>query len=81
MKLLLPTNNNLLTQGAANFFKSQKLFHQFSLLSENISYNVSTENAVLIKLCLLHDIFLYSPQLTSRKYIDFVGGGEITKYL
>lgn len=26
-----------------------------------------------IKLCLLHDIFLYSPQLTSRKYIDFLG--------
>lgn len=34
-----------------------------------------------IKLCLLHDIFLYSPQLTSRKYIDFLGGSEITKYL
>lgn len=33
-------------QGAPNFFKSQNLFHQFSLLSENISYNVSTENAV-----------------------------------
>ena len=46
MKLLLPTYNNLLTQGAPNFFKSQNLFHQFSLLSENISYNVSTENAV-----------------------------------
>lgn len=46
MKLLLPTNNNLLTQGAPNFFKSQNLFHQFSVLSENISYNVSNENAM-----------------------------------
>lgn len=46
MKLLLPTNNNLLTQGAPNFFISQNLFHKFSLLSEKISYNVSTENAV-----------------------------------